>query len=57
MKWKKSSYSTAQGGNCVETASDSGAVHVRDTKQEDLISRTVLRFPPSSWRTFTSQLK
>lgn len=57
MKWKKSSYSTPQGGNCVETASGSGAVHVRDTKQEDPISRTVLRFSPSSWRTFTSQLK
>lgn len=57
MKWKKSSYSTPQGGNCLETASGSGAVHVRDTKQKDLTSRTVLQFPSSSWQTFTARLK
>jgi len=31
MDWRKSSYSTANGGECVETASDAGSVIVRDT--------------------------
>ena len=30
--WRKSSYSGADGGECVEVASTSGTVMVRDTK-------------------------
>ena len=29
--WRKSSYSDANGGNCVETASGDGLILVRDT--------------------------
>lgn len=33
LLWWKSSYSGAEGGECVEVAAASGAVHVRDSKQ------------------------
>lgn len=32
LNWFKSSYSTAQGDNCVEVAVTEQAVHVRDSK-------------------------
>ncbi|SCK47894.1 protein of unknown function [Streptomyces sp. WMMB 714] len=32
LEWIKSSYSTAQGDNCVEVAVTDQAVHVRDSK-------------------------
>ncbi|MFD3733277.1 DUF397 domain-containing protein [Streptomyces sp. NPDC058632] len=33
LRWFKSSYSSEEGGECVEVAVDSVAVHVRDSKQ------------------------
>ncbi|MET8115624.1 DUF397 domain-containing protein [Streptomyces prasinus] len=33
LRWYKSSYSSEEGGECVEVAVDSNAVHVRDSKQ------------------------
>jgi len=53
--WRKSSYSTGQGGNCVEVGRSATAVAVRDTKDSD--GGPVLRFPPSAWQVFTEQLK
>lgn len=35
MDWRKSSYSGAQGGSCVETASGDGVILVRDTTDRD----------------------
>jgi hypothetical protein len=35
MDWRKSSYSNANGGQCVETASDEGVILVRDTTDRD----------------------
>ncbi|MEU3711841.1 DUF397 domain-containing protein [Streptomyces catenulae] len=32
MVWFKSSYSSGEGGQCVEVATAGGAVHVRDSK-------------------------
>ncbi|MBG0851900.1 DUF397 domain-containing protein [Streptomyces spinoverrucosus] len=32
LAWFKSSYSGAEGGDCVEVAADTGAVHIRDSK-------------------------
>lgn len=47
--WRKSSYSGTQG-NCVEvTASRSGTVVVRDSKNPGV---AVLSFTPEQWRTF-----
>ncbi|MYQ42408.1 protein of unknown function (DUF397) [Streptomyces sp. LamerLS-316] len=35
LLWSKSSYSGAEGGQCVEVAESPGAVHIRDSKQPD----------------------
>jgi hypothetical protein len=53
--WRKSSYSSANGGNCVEVAGNlPGAVAVRDSKDPDgpklLLSRAV-------WRVFTAAVR
>jgi hypothetical protein len=53
--WRKSSYSSGNGGNCVETGSTHGAVLVRDTKNQG--SGPVLRVPASAWVAFTATLK
>ncbi len=36
MQWRKSSYSSAQGGNCVEVANGDCYTHLRDSKNLDL---------------------
>lgn len=53
--WRKSTYSDANGGQCVETANVSGAVLVRDTKDNG--RGPVLTIAPAAWRTFTTHLK
>jgi hypothetical protein len=52
--WRKSTYSDANGGQCVETASDSGAVLVRDTTNRD---GGALSFTARAWAEFTTALK
>ena len=46
-KWRKSSYTTSNGGNCVELADVTGAVAVRDSKDPNgpvlLLTRAALR--------------
>ncbi|QFG22804.1 DUF397 domain-containing protein [Actinomadura sp. WMMB 499] len=46
-KWRKSTYTGSNGGNCVELAGLPGTVAVRDSKDPDgpvlLLSRTALR--------------
>ncbi|MGI5417406.1 DUF397 domain-containing protein [Actinomadura luteofluorescens] len=46
-KWRKSSYTGSNGGNCVELADAAGAVAVRDSKDPDgpvlLLTRAALR--------------
>lgn len=51
--WRKSSYSDANGGQCVETASGGGGVLVRDTTDRD---GGTLAFTASAWRAFVAQL-
>jgi len=52
--WRKSTYSSANGGQCVETASASGAILVRDTIDRDGVTLSV---PAAAWRRFTDALK
>ena len=52
--WRKSSYSDANGGNCVECASVGGLILVRDTADHG--GRT-LAFDAGAWTTFTNGLK
>lgn len=44
--WFKSSYSTGNGGECVEVAAIAGAVHVRDSKD---LTGPVLTVSPEAW--------
>jgi hypothetical protein len=46
--WRKSTYSDATGGNCVEVTADA-AVMVRDTAQRDGVT---LQFSAPAWRAF-----
>jgi hypothetical protein len=49
-KWRKSTRSSTNGGNCVEVADNlPGRVLVRDTKDRD---GGTLTFTPDAWRAF-----
>lgn len=54
IAWRKASYSTNNGGNCVEVADAGPVVAVRDSKNPD---GTKLAFSPEAWKTFTGLLK
>jgi len=49
LAWFKSSYSGAEGGDCVEVASGTAAVHVRDSKD---VAGPVLTVSPQAWADF-----
>ncbi|MFD3789493.1 DUF397 domain-containing protein [Streptomyces cyaneofuscatus] len=49
LHWFKSSYSSDQGGNCVEVAAHPAAVHIRDSKVTDGPALTV---EPAAWSAF-----
>jgi Domain of unknown function (DUF397) len=52
MDWRKSSYSGANGGDCVEIAAD-GVILVRDTTDRD---GGLLAFSTAAWQEFTASL-
>ncbi|MET9500445.1 DUF397 domain-containing protein [Streptomyces sp. NPDC006622] len=49
LTWHKSSYSSEEGGECVEVAARPGTVHVRDSKDT---TRAALAVHPTAWTTF-----
>ncbi|WP_405805091.1 DUF397 domain-containing protein [Streptomyces sp. NBC_00210] len=49
LTWSKSSYSSGEGGQCVEVAARPGVVHVRDSKDTTVPMLTV---QPHAWDTF-----
>jgi hypothetical protein len=53
MDWRKSSYSGANGGQCVEVASAEG-VAVRDTTDREGVT---LEFSAEAWQQFTLRLR
>jgi uncharacterized protein DUF397 len=53
-RWRKSTYSSSNGGNCIEVG-QAGRVLVRDTKQAG--TGPVLRFSPDAWRRFADKVK
>ena len=54
-EWRKASYSSTNGGACVEVAGNlPGIVAVRDSKDP---SGPVLVFAPDEWRAFTAQVR
>lgn len=44
--WFKSSYSSGEGGECVEVATAGGSVHVRDSKA---LAGPIVRVSPAAW--------
>jgi hypothetical protein len=54
VNWRKSSYSSSNGGECVEVADRDSRVLVRDTQDR---TGSVLRFTPDVWRRFADTVK
>lgn len=53
-RWRKSTYSNGDGGNCVEVApGNPGAIPVRDSKSHN---GPVLLIGPTAWSTFIANL-
>ncbi|MFE0138206.1 DUF397 domain-containing protein [Streptomyces sp. NPDC059037] len=49
LVWVKSSYSGAEGGNCVEVATEPMTVHVRDSKN---LQGSALALSGTQWGAF-----
>ena len=49
LHWFKSSYSSDQGGQCLEVATSPHTIHIRDSKHTDGPALTVT---PDSWTSF-----
>jgi len=49
LVWVKSSYSDTEGGQCVEVAATSAAVHIRDSKS---MSGPLVSVSPGAWAPF-----
>jgi hypothetical protein len=52
LAWFKSSYSGAEGGDCIEVAADMGTVHIRDSKT---VARPVIRVSREAWAGFVGE--
>ena len=52
--WRKSSYSSSNGGECVEVGNHQSRVLVRDTKDR---RGPVLQVSPAVWRRFADRVK
>ena len=54
VRWRKSSRSSGNGGNCVEVADNlRGVVGVRDSKDP---AGPALTFTPAAWRAFVTRV-
>ncbi|CAL9355369.1 DUF397 domain-containing protein [Streptomyces sp. enrichment culture] len=54
LDWFKSSYSSGEGGACVEVAADPALIHVRDSKER---RGPCLAFARSAWAGFVAGLE
>ncbi|MFI1563183.1 DUF397 domain-containing protein [Streptomyces sp. NPDC020490] len=52
LTWFKSSYSGAEGGQCVEVAAGKGVVHIRDSKA---MAGPVIRVSREAWAGFVGE--
>lgn len=54
MNWRKSSYSSNGGGECVEAANAPGTVAVRDSKDQ---AGPRVAVSPAAWRALMARIK
>ena len=54
IRWRKASYSTGNGGACVEVGAGARAVAVRDSQDP---AGPALTFTGARWQAFTRRLK
>ena len=54
MNWRKSSYSSSNGGECIEIADHDSRILIRDTKDSQ---GPILRFTADAWKAFAKKLK
>jgi hypothetical protein len=54
LRWRKATYSSGNGGNCIEVATAGRTVAVRDSKDPD---GPRLAFGPHAWTAFAAQVK
>jgi hypothetical protein len=54
LTWRKSSYSGANGGQCVEVGNDTHLIAVRDSQDPD---GSVLAFAAATWAAFAERVK
>jgi hypothetical protein len=54
LTWRTSSYSGSNGGNCIQVATTSRAIAVRDSKDP---AGPILEFSSTRWRQFADRLK
>jgi hypothetical protein len=52
LVWFKSSYSTGQGGECLEIAACPTTIHVRDSKHLPEHGGSALTVTPAAWDAF-----
>lgn len=55
LVWRKSTYSSGEGGECVEVAVAGGVVHVRDSKCVALGGH-VLKVGSAAWKTLLKKM-
>jgi hypothetical protein len=53
-RWRKASYSSGNGGACVEVGQSASVILVRDTKDR---AGAALAFTPQSWRRFVATVR
>jgi hypothetical protein len=53
MSWRKSSYSSSNGGNCVEVTATPHSIAVRDSKIPD---DPAITFSQGAWEAFTRRM-
>ena len=54
LQWRKATYSSSNGGNCIEVATADRTVAVRDSKDPD---GPRLAFEARAWQVFAAKLK
>ena len=54
FRWRTSSYSGANGGDCIEVGAGRHVILVRDTKDR---TGPMLRFSPAGWRDLVNRVR